>query len=309
MLALIGSVVASAQPDDAAAQGRSLAPDARQATCGYGPTQRLSQVEQPALREGSALAASQQWPGIYWTFNDSGNTPTLYAFDDAGRPRGTFQVAGASNVDWEALQLGPDDGGYALYIGDLGDNKQRHRESVIYRVPEPEPAAGDEPVTTGPTAPATPFRFVYPVAARNVEAMLVHPVTGEIVLISQGETGFSMVYRLPQPLSDRTTVTAELTGVLDARGLGSSAGRVTDATISQDGRHVVVRTSSRVLVYEVPDGTPLARIWSQEPRVFALDDGPKGEGITLRSDGLDLMSVGEGAQPFLYQTPWRCRNG
>src|SRR5215212_8164160 len=123
------------QPSTAVAQDLLENPVGTEQACGYGPTHPTSQVAEPAIREASALVASQQWPGVYWTFNDSKNTPMLYAVDADGRPRGTFQVPNASNVDWEALQLGPDrDGGYALYIGDIGDNKHARGESVIYRV-------------------------------------------------------------------------------------------------------------------------------------------------------------------------------
>jgi len=295
-------------PYSVAAQSVSLDSPSGQDGCGYGPTHRLSQVREGTLHEASALVASQQWPGTYWTFNDSGNSPTLFAIDEEGQARGTVQVTNATNVDWEALQLGPDGiGGYALYVGDIGDNKHRRRESVIYRVPEPEPAPAGGEASTSTTAPATAFRFMYPIAARNVEAMLVHPTSGEIVLISRGETGFSMVYRLPLPLSDQTTMMLELTGIIDARVLGPYNGEITDATISPDARHVVVRTYSRALVYDVPDGASLARIWSQEPRVYRLDDGAKGEGISFRFNTLDLISIGEGASPFLYQTDWLCQ--
>jgi hypothetical protein len=292
---------------DVVARSRSDESSVRQSTCGYGPTRRVGQVRESALREASALVASQQWPGIYWTFNDSGNAPLVYAFDEDGQPRGTFQVTNATNVDWEAMQLGLDENGsYALYIGDVGDNKQRRRESVIYRVPEPEPVAAGEQAIARATAPAMAFKFVYPVAARNVEAMLVHPKTGEIEFISQDVTGFSLVYRHPLPLDSEHTAALDLVGIVDARALGPRDGQVTDATISPDGHHVVVRTSTRALVYDVPDWAPWWRTWSDEPRVYRLDDGPKGEGITYRYGSEDLVSIGEGVSPFLYQTDWLC---
>lgn len=276
-------------------------------SCAYSATHPMSQVSEPAIHEASALVASQQWPGIYWTFNDSNNTPTLYALDTDGRLRGTFLVPNASNVDWEAMQLGPDgSGGYALFIGDIGDNRLSRGGGVIYRVPEPTPNLTDGPASSAVTAAASVFRFTYSVAARNVEAMLVHPRTGEIVLISQGQAGFSMVYRFPRPLTEESPITAELSDVLDARELGPYDGRVTDATISSDGRYVVVRTNSRALVYDVPDDMPLARMWRQKPLVFPLDDGRKGEGLSFRLDTRDLITIGEGLFPALYVTEWTC---
>jgi hypothetical protein len=264
-------------------------------------------VRETALHEASALVASRRWPGIYWTFNDSKNTPTLFAFDEQGEPRGTFQVAGAANVDWEALQMGPaGDGGYALYIGDIGDNQGKRREGVIYRVPEPEPSPEGDPARTSETAPSTAFRFTYPVTQRNTEAMLVHPKTGEILLISRGSDGFNLVYRLPLPLESQHTVALELAGTIDARSLGSLSGQITDAAISPDGRQVVLRTPTRALVYDAWNDVPLARVWNQEPGVYRLNDGPKGEGITYRFNSLDLITIGEGTSPLLYQTIWQC---
>ena len=307
VLVLASGVLLAGHPIIVAAQGTLGAPAVSRDTCGYGPTQRMSQVSDSAVREASALVASQQWPGIYWTFNDSGNAPTVYAFDEDGQPRGAFVVSNATNVDWEAMQLGPDgDGGYALYIGDIGDNKQRRHESVIYRVLEPEPAADGGQVSASTTAPATAFRFVYPVVTRNVEAMLVHPQTGEIVLISRGLTGFSMVYRLPLPLDSGHAMRADLVGTVDMRALGTHDGQVTDATLSQDGQHVVLRTNTRMLVYDVPSWAPWWRAWAQEPRVYRLEDGPKGEGSPIAPGSEDLVSIGEGVSPPLFLIPWQC---
>src|SRR5688572_29318051 len=133
-------LTATAQAPTAAAEGPAE-PAPRTVACQYAPTSRVAQLHDRGIREASGLVASQQWPGVYWTINDHGNAPVLFAFDQDGAPRGSFRVHGASNVDWEALQLGPDgDGGFALYIGDTGDNDQNRRDPVIYRVPEPEPA-------------------------------------------------------------------------------------------------------------------------------------------------------------------------
>lgn len=307
LILVLGGMLGHPRPDDADAQGVTQDSSGTPDTCGYRQTRPLSQIRDPAIVEASALVASQQWPGIYWTFNDSKNTPTLYAIDMDGRPRGTFQVPNASNVDWEAMQLGrDDDGGYALYIGDVGDNRAARSESVIYRVPEPTPAPAEGPVTAGLTAPATALRFTYWVSPRNVEAMVVHPVTGEIALISRGLGSFGLVYGFPRPPTAESPPVAELTSVIDAQVLGLINEEATDATISPDGRHVVVRTYAHALVYDVPDDTPLGRIWSQKPRVYQLQDGPKGEGLTFRPNSLDLVTIGEGAYPSLYLTEWSC---
>ena len=293
----------------AAADGPPDTPATSRSTCQYAQTRPTTQIRQPAIREASALVASQQFPGVYWTLNDSGNAPMIFAVDERGAPRGTFRVTGATNVDWEALQLGPgDDGGFALYIGDVGDNAQLRRNPVIYRVPEPEPAPPDSPLWTGETAPATAFQFLYPSRAHNTEAMLVHPKTGQIMLFTRELNGMSLIYRLPLPLDSASAPVADLVDVVNVRALDPSSGQVTDATISSDGRTLALRTYTSVLVFDVPDGVLQDRVWEQVPAVYRLADGQKGEGLTFKADSDDLMSIGEdkAAPAWLYETARQC---
>jgi hypothetical protein len=266
----------------------------------------MVQVQDRELQEASALAASQRWPGVYWTLNDSGNSPSVYAVDDQGRSRGTFRVDGAQNVDWEAMQIGPGrDGGSALYIGDIGDNDAERREVVIYRVPEPEPIEAGARNPNGRTVQAEAFKLQYPNGARDAEALLVHPKTGEILILSK-ELGRTAVYRVPLPLDERRTVRMERVAEVDMSRFGIKIDLLTDATVSADVLHVTIRTYSNALEYDVPSGAALASIWNQTPRVARLEDGPQGEGISYRLDGRALISIGESNPTYLYETVRGC---
>jgi hypothetical protein len=278
-------------------------------TCQYAQTHRTVQVRESGVREASALVASRQFPGIYWTLNDSKNAPVIYAIDEDGAPRGAFRVTGASNVDWEALQIGPDaDGGFALYIGDIGDNDQLRRQPVIYRVTEPEPLPPGSPSSMGETAPSEVIRFVYPGQPHNTEAMLVHPKTGEVLLVTRELNGISMIYRLPLPLDGSSTPMADLVDIVNVRALDPASGQVTDGTISSDGQQIALRTYTSVLLFDVPGGLLKDTIWEQQPTVSRLADGPKGEGLTFRLDSSDLISIGEekSAPTWLYETTQQC---
>lgn len=286
---------------------QSTLPSTVRAACGYGATKQVASVREKKIQEASALAASQQWPGTYWTLNDKGNSASVFAFDEQGRARGTFQVNGARNADWEALQLGPGrDGGYALYVGDIGDNDSNRRDATIYRVDEPTPLAPNARSQSGRTAKAEAFRFTYPDGPHNAEALLVHPLTGEILIVTKDLGGRSGVYSMPLPLDSRGTARLERVADLDVSGLGPSGGQVTDATVSPDATRVTVRTYTSVLEYDVPEGALLASIWGQQPRVSRMGDGPKGEGITYSADGLSLMTISEGSPPPLFQTMSTC---
>ena len=296
-------------PPVAVADDPAGGPPASRSACQYAPTRRTAQVRESGVREASALVASQQFPGIYWTLNDSGNAPVVFAVDEDGAPRGSFRVTGATNVDWEAIGIGPDgDGGFALNIADVGDNDQLRRDPVVYRVPEPEPApAGDRPAT-GETAPASAFRFLYPGRPHNAEAMLVHPRTGEIMVITRELNGMSMIYRLPLPLDGEGAQIADLVDVLNVQRLDPASGQVTDAAISSDGRQLALRTYASVLVYDVQEDGFGYSIWEQTPHVYRLTDGPKGEGLAFRLDSGDLLSIGEdkAAPAALYETAEQC---
>jgi len=61
----------------------------------------------PELRESSGLAASRAHPGLFWSHNDSGDGPMLYAIDTTAALLGVVEVEGARAVDWEALGMGP----------------------------------------------------------------------------------------------------------------------------------------------------------------------------------------------------------
>src|SRR5689334_11374701 len=125
----------------------------------YGPPTRIAQIKDESINESSGLIASRTSPGAYWTHNDSGDGPFIYALDAHGNSLGTFRVNGATNRDWEDISAGPGPqrGRSYLYIGDIGDNNQKRSEIVVYRVPEPQLTPADKNTSKkrpGTTEPA-----------------------------------------------------------------------------------------------------------------------------------------------------------
>jgi hypothetical protein len=259
------------------------------------------------LKEASALAASAKYPGVYWTLNDSGNSPTIYALDEKGELRGTFKVDDAENEDWEAIQVGPGrDGAPALYIGDIGDNDEKRKEIQIYRVPEPEPGQANGKPPNAKTSAAEVFRFTYPDGAHDAETLLVHPATGELLIVTKEVPGRATVYRAPMPLNPGKSTRLELVTKLDLNKFGVKTDVVNDGTITVDARRLTLRTYSRGVEFDVPPGAALASIWGETPRVFKIDDPPQGEGISYRLDGTALLTIGEDSPTFLWVMPRQC---
>ena len=62
--------------------------------------------------------------------NDGGNKPTLFVLSSEGKVLKKVHVVDANNTDWEDMAI---DGKF-LYIGDFGNNANKRRNLVIYRV-------------------------------------------------------------------------------------------------------------------------------------------------------------------------------
>lgn len=242
------------------------------------PECRIEQSSIPLpveVRESSGIAASQGRPGVFWTHNDSGGDPVIWAVDASGRQVGWIELAGAQNKDWEDIAVGPCDGGRCVYVADIGDNSASRGDVELYRVPEP---ATD--VSGG--ARADMFRLQYPDGPRDAEALFVLP-TGELFVISKNRQGPATLYRVPRPLVPGQTATLERVREI-AVGAEGEAEPVTGADASPDGRWVAVRTNNTLAVFRTPE-----LLGPGEPDPVRLDLRPlgeaQGEGITIADDG------------------------
>lgn len=62
--------------------------------------------------------------------NDGGNAAEVYLLNLQGERTKTVRIVNATNVDWEALARDED----YLYIGDIGNNLNKRRDLVVYKV-------------------------------------------------------------------------------------------------------------------------------------------------------------------------------
>jgi hypothetical protein len=249
----------------------------------------VSRFADRSLTESSGAAVSRHFPGIIWTHNDGGHGPLVYATDTLGRDRGSFVVAGAVNVDWEAMAIGNCGHRQCLYLGDIGDNRE-HRESVsIYRIEEPTPhtPSADSAV---PVVGMERLEFQYPDGPQNIEAMYIDP-GGDIYLITKTTDAVVLRYRIPAAWWNHDEPrTAEAFGQLPIQPGTSRLAAVTGADLSGDGTMLVVRTYRELFFYAVePNGhvgdgpiatCPVLGFESQGEGVAWLDD----ERVVLTSE-------------------------
>jgi hypothetical protein len=218
----------------------------------------------------------------------------VFALAPDGRLLGEFAVSGARAVDWEDIAIGrsPDGTGEALYVGDTGDNAAQRPEIVVYVAPEPQARGG-----AGATAPARRVALRYPGAeAHDAEALLVDPATGRIVIVTKSLGGEADVYVAPRRLGGGTA-TLRRTGSL-ALGFGQP---VTDASLSADGRTVVLRTYDRALVFTRRRGEMLSAALRRRPCAadVSLASEGQGEAVALARDGRSFYTVPEGTRPAI----------
>ena len=210
----------------------------------------------PEAAESSGLAVSRAHLATFWTHNDSGDEPRLYALDDGAALRATIEVSGAGARDWESLDIGPCPRGepgpeWCLYVGDTGDNAEERPTVTIYVVEEPDPAAGD---ATVPARAAVELR--YEGGPSDVEALAIAP-DGTVLLVTKGRSGRIELYRVSADAFAAAARSGETLVATDRRAVPIDPnfliGRwVTGASVDDSGSFLAVRTYTEVYFFAWP---------------------------------------------------------
>jgi hypothetical protein len=278
----------------------------------YGPGTVLFTFRDDRVTESSGLCFSSRSDDVLFTHNDSGDSARIFAVNRRGETLATLTVPEAKNLDWEDIARGPDDAGAScLYVGDIGDNEAKRPTITVYRVPEPEV----DPALTGvtaQTAPAERFELKYADGSRDAEALMVHPRTRRLFVVSKA-LQWSHLYAAPVPLKagEVNTLTkvatirfAMLPGT--ANSLREQALRLlaTGGDISPDGQRVVVRTYTDAYEWTIA-GNDVAAAVRNPPLHVPLPAARQGEAIAYSRDGLSLITTSEGKNAPAHEL--RCR--
>ena len=246
----------------------------------HGCTPSGPPIQLADLPEASGLAASRHASTRLWAHNDSGR-PVLFALDRSGQVTGQVHLTGAMVEDWEAIAVGPCGTGSCVYVGDIGDNDANRGRVTIYRLREPENP-------TGTAAVSEVFHATYPDGAHDAETLLV--AEGRLYIVTKGETGPIAMYRFPAELKAGATMRLERVGESSLPVDADS--RITDGSVSPDGRWIVLRSRSALKFYRSSE--LLAGRWQVASSVDVRNlKEPQGEGIAFGLDGT-IYLAGEG---------------
>jgi hypothetical protein len=187
------------------------------------------------------------------------------------------------------------DGKPYLFMGDVGDNGEKRKSVTVYRIPEP----------SGPSATVRAdavYELTYPDGPHNAETLMVHPKTGDILIVTKAQKTKSQVFMLARPASSGKFVLKEVGRIEPPYAIGPMK-LVTGGAISPDGRHVILRTYLCAFEYDAPsdfDGWVKAK-----PRTVILNAEPQGEAITYTLDGKRLITTSEGSPCRVSAVPIR----
>lgn len=221
--------------------------------------------QDPEIAESSGLVVVG---GKFVTVNDSGNSAKLYIVDPETGGNEEVLAWAKNQVDVEALAPGPDG---SVWIGDIGDNDEDRGRITVSLVQ----------LDGGAVA-----RFVlrYPGGrSHNAEALLSHPETGQVFIVTKSTAG-GEVYAAPAELD--STRPNRLTLV------GSVKGLITDGAFWPDGMHILLRGYGRAFVYRFPSLKILGS--------FPLPSQQQGEALAVTPEEKIYLSS-EGAGTPVWQ--------
>jgi len=274
--------------------GDSKSPAAPAPVVQYGKGRLICLLANKAIAESSGVAASRRTAGVFWTHNDSGDKPNLYAFDLRGRNLGTWHIQGVASRDWEDMASFSLGGKPWLLAADAGDNDRKCKTPRLYLVPEPR-IDPNRPVAVGQVGVAMTIPFFYDDGCQDCEAVGVDTTSRTILLISK--RGKRTVYELPLP--DKTPprpLTAKSIATLDL-------GWVTAMDVSPDGLRAVVATYGNLTEYARAPGESWAAAFGRPGRTITAPGRQQGESVCFGFDGKTLYLTSEGSPCPLLEIP------
>ncbi len=247
----------------------------------------LCEIKEKEINESSGLASSRAADKVWYTHNDSGDKPRFFRFDETGRITATFSLKGAKALDWEDMAAARVKGTNWIYLGDIGDNGRIRKTITVYRVKEPKADQRSRDL-----AKFDEWTIKYSDAPHDCEALMVHPKTGDIWLVTKDRGEGTLVFVVRKP-KGRDVLAAQRMGSLKIPFTGLGAGMVTGGDISPDGGHIALRTYAGVLEFKA--GDKFDEWFKGTGRVLSPANEQQGEALAYSRDGSRLATTSEGS--------------
>lgn len=244
----------------------------------------VGRIASSRISESSGVAASRQFPGIFWTQTDGGG-PKKQWLVAMTRDGATVKEIFLSDVvidDWEDIAI---DDQKNLYIADTGNNEEKRTQVLVHQLDEPNPR-GD---TSGVRVKQS-WRLRFPASPFDCESLFIWKDHGYVVS-KVFKDARAQIYRFSLAPSKEPML-------LELVATTKIESPVTGADISPDGRMLGLVAKSGAFVYRI-DGD-VARAGKGKPyqTKFRHD---KIEGCTFVPEG--LLATAESREVFLFTDP------
>lgn len=263
----------------------------------YGPPKLLCSLANRDVDESSGVACGHATPGVFWTHNDSGDSPRIFAFNAKGEDLGTFDIQAAIHRDWEDIASFTRGGKAYLLIADIGDNDAERDDYTLYLAEEPRL----NPEKRSPRAKLRvrmAIAFRYEDGSQNCEAIAVDPTSGLILLATKTVVGKAGVYglRIPERVVPDQVLVAKLLAPLKLT-------MVTAMDVSPDGLRSIVLTYGNAYEFTRAPDEKWSDAFARVPRMISMPPRRQGESICYGPDGKTLYLTGEKLPCPLFEVP------
>lgn len=260
------------------------------------PAQRLAELTDKKLEEISGIAASVTNPDLLWVHNDSGNPAAIYLINQQLEIKLECKLGDIKNRDWEDIAVGPgpEPGKRYVYVADIGDNNAKHDVKYIYRFEEPVASTQQDNITI---TEFDTIAFTLEDGKKDTEAIMVHPETNDIYLVSKREKPV-YVYQLTSPFSTTDTLVAK-------KLLSLPLTQIVSAGFSPNGEEIVMKNYDDIYYWQLGQ-KPVGEALAGQPTNLCYSEEPQGESIAFNTEGSGFYTLSEkikGEKTYLYFYP------
>merc|ERR1712136_471509 len=276
----------------------------------------VGNIQDPDLVETSGLVASHQYPGVYYSIQDSLNPSNVYVTNEDGTSLGKFDLEGIEQDDWEDITILKFEGIDYIHIGDTGNNYDGHCRGIDYadmrviRFPEPEIEKIINGLKTIPSSDITIMTLKNPnqpevcddATKQDFETLMADHISGDIYMPQKNMyTSDVTLYKFtPTKLSE--TIMMEDLGKLtalsnDKKALGPYFDwpmAITGGDISRGTNQILIRNYPHIRKWDRNDGQSVEdAILGSEPCEFTLIDEPLGESVAIKADESGFITTSD----------------
>jgi hypothetical protein len=255
----------------------------------YAAPVRLAELQNKEIIESSGLAPSRRAAGVFWTHNDSGDEPRIFAFDERGQHLATVGVGVKEAHDWEDMASFESSGTSYLLIGDVGNSRKKNALHLHLLV-EPDPY--DAPMRIRPVRTVS---FHFRDGNHDCESVAFDARQNKVLLATKSNLFVSRIYEMNWP-------SEETEKLLHPDLVGSvSVPLAVAMDISYDAQRAIVLSYLDARVYPKTPNESWREAFARTGTAVRMPIRRQGESICFGPRDLTLYLTSEKLPTPLFQ--------